>query len=85
MRTVVAICVVSILAAIAGLHLYWALGGTVAKRAAVPEIDGRRAFSPSRSGTIAVALALVFAAAIVARAGDFLHCVPAIVKHGAAP
>jgi hypothetical protein len=69
MRTAVTIFVVSILAAIAGLHLYWALGGMVAKTSAVPEIDGRRAFSPSRSGTIAVALALLFGAVIVAMPG----------------
>jgi len=71
-RTVVGICVVGILAAIAGLHLYWALGGTVAKTSAVPEIDGRRAFSPSRAGTFAVALALLFAAVIVAMAGHLI-------------
>jgi hypothetical protein len=72
MRTAVTIFVVSILAAIAGLHLYWALGGMVAKTSAVPEIDGRRAFSPSRSGTIAVALALLFGAVIVAMAGHLM-------------
>jgi hypothetical protein len=72
MRTAVTIGVVSILAAIAGLHLYWALGGTVAKSSAVPEIDGRRVFSPSRSGTIAVALALLFAAVVVAITGHLM-------------
>jgi hypothetical protein len=72
MRTVVALFVVIIMGAIAGLHLYWALGGTTAKSSAVPEIDGQRAFSPSKAGTFLVAVALLFGATIVAMAGHLI-------------
>jgi hypothetical protein len=72
MPTAIALCVVVIIAAIAVLHVYWALGGTVAKSSSVPEVDGRRAFSPSKPATFAVAIALLFAATIVAIAGHLL-------------
>jgi hypothetical protein len=39
----------------------------------VPEVDGRRAFSPSRSATLAVACALFIAAALVAISGRLLE------------
>jgi Protein of unknown function (DUF3995) len=73
MPVIVALCVVVIIGAVAVLHLYWAFGGTAAKALSVPEVEGRRAFSPSRSGTFAVAVALLFAATIVAIAG---HLIP---------
>lgn len=52
----------STLLALAGLHLYWAAGGTWASRQAIPEIHGQPAFTPSRLSTVAVALALMGAA-----------------------
>ena len=73
MPVIVALCVVVIIGAVAVLHLYWAFGGTTAKALSVPEVEGRRAFSPSKSGTFAVAVALLFAATIVAIAG---HLIP---------
>lgn len=39
---------------------------------AVPELNGRRAFVPSTAGTLAVAAALFFAAAVVAIAGGLV-------------
>ncbi len=75
MRTVVALFVLVIMASVAGLHLYWALGGTAAKASAVPEIDGQRVFSPSRRGTFLVAVALLFAATIVAMAARLIGTV----------
>ena len=47
-------------------HVYWALGGSGFKIAAVPEVDGRPAFTPSRVGTLGVALALLACALLVA-------------------
>ena len=54
------------------IHVYWALGGRVVGAAAVPEIDGHRAFSPSKWATFAVAVALFAAAALVAVAARLL-------------
>jgi hypothetical protein len=54
------------------IHVYWAFGGRAASKAAIPEIDGHRAFSPSRLATLAVAVALFSAAALVAAAGRLI-------------
>jgi hypothetical protein len=54
------------------IHVYWAFGCRAASKAAVPEIDGHRAFSPSRLAIIAVAVALFSTAALVAVAGRLI-------------
>ncbi|MBI4912195.1 MAG: DUF3995 domain-containing protein [Acidobacteria bacterium] len=54
----------SALTLLAGLHFYWAAGGTWGMRQAVPEVNGRRAFTPSRPATVAVGLALAGAACV---------------------
>jgi hypothetical protein len=69
MPTVIARLIVAAIAALGLMHVYWALGGRAAKSAAVPEINGRRAFVPTRAGTLVVAAALFFAASVVAIAG----------------
>jgi hypothetical protein len=58
------------------MHVYWALGGRAGKSAAVPEINGQRAFVPSRAGTLVVAIALLFAATVVAIAGGLFEVGP---------
>jgi hypothetical protein len=47
------------------LHFYWALRGGSGSSAAIPEIDGVPAFTPSKAATVAVGLVLLFTAAIV--------------------
>ena len=69
MPTVIARLVAAAIAALGLMHVYWALGGRAGKSAAVPEINGQRAFVPTRAGTLAVAAALFFAASVVAIAG----------------
>jgi len=69
MVTVIARSVASIVAALGLLHFYWALGGRAGKSAAVPEANGQHAFVPSRVQTLAVAIALLFAATVIAVAG----------------
>jgi len=69
MVTVIARIVASAVAALGLLHVYWALGGRTGKSAAVPEINGEPAFVPSKVQTLAVAVALLFAATVVAVAG----------------
>ncbi len=60
------------------LHVFWALGGQLGVGLAIPEVDGRRAFSPSAAATFVVAFAL-FAASVIAlgRAGVLRSLVPA--------
>jgi uncharacterized protein (DUF2062 family) len=69
---VVALLLALILLAVGLIHAYWALGGRRASAGAVPEVAGRPAFKPSRFGTIAVAIALLAASALVATAGRLL-------------
>ena len=57
---------------LAGLHLYWAAGGSWGKRFAIPEINGHPAFTPSPFITVAVALALLSAACVAILRGYFL-------------
>ncbi len=51
---------------LSAIHIYWALGGEVGKAAAIPvKNDGQRSFSPSKTGTLAVAVALFCFAVLV--------------------
>ncbi len=54
-----------VLGAIAVVHVAWMLGSRRGLRAAIPEVDGRAAFSPPRALTAVVTLAFGLAAAIV--------------------
>jgi len=60
-----AIGMATILAALAALHVSWALGGRWAAAAAVPEGDGRPLFRPGPGTTLIVAGCLTAAAAVV--------------------
>jgi hypothetical protein len=73
MVSVIARIVASAVAALGLLHLYWGLGGRAGKAAAVPQVNGRQAFVPSRRATLAVAAALIFAATVVAIAGGLFE------------
>jgi hypothetical protein len=72
MATPVARLVAAALGALALMHVYWALGGRVGKSVAVPEINGRHAFVPSKVGTLTVAAALFFAGSVMAIAGGLI-------------
>ena len=72
MASPVALLLSGILSMLGLVHIYWAFGGRSASAAAVPELDGRPAFRPSRSSSLAVAIALFVAAALVAAAGRLL-------------
>ena len=59
-----------VLAFLSGLHVYWAVGGRWGWGAAIPQVDGRPAFTPSRLATLLVALGLAAAAVLpLVRAG----------------
>jgi hypothetical protein len=70
--TVLASSLALVLAAIAALHVFWALGGRVAFGSVLPEIDGRPAFTPTRAVTFAVALGLFAASVLVLGRADLL-------------
>jgi hypothetical protein len=58
------------LCAIALVHVYWAFGGSLGKRAAIPEQGGVPLLRPSAPGTLAIAAALLAGAgAVASRAG----------------
>ena len=57
------------LAVLAGVHVYWALGGSAGKGAAIPEAHGKQLFRPSRAATVGVAGGLALAAVVAAMRG----------------
>jgi len=65
-HTAVAATVALVLAALSGLHVYWACGGRWGMGAAVPtRRDGPALFTPTRAATLVVATALAVAAALL--------------------
>ena len=76
MLKTIGILLAVILAVIALLHFYWAVGGTLFAGSAVPTIGGKQTFHPSTLGTVMVGLAFVAAVIVVLGRlgywGDFL-------------
>lgn len=63
----------SIIFTVLGLwHLYWALGGSLAKDIAIPEVNNNPAFVPSVRATVAVGVALLCFAFLVAATAGFV-------------
>jgi hypothetical protein len=60
---VVSLVLAIVLAALAGLHVFWALGGSWGKALAVPQRNGAPLFRPSRAATLVVAAGLSVATA----------------------
>jgi len=89
MVVIVAWIVAGTLAAIGGLHVYWAVRGTarIARAGAVvPEIGGRPAFTPGRTSTLVIAALLEIAALLVALQGKLFAIgglPPALIRVGA--
>lgn len=54
-----------VLAGLAGLHVYWALGGARGAAAAIPTVDGRPLLSPSPAATLVVAALLAVSAGLL--------------------
>ncbi len=67
-----AVVSVTLLILLAAVHLYWAGGGRAGKAAAIPERNGRPVLKPGSFATMAVALALLVAAAIIATQAGFI-------------
>ncbi|MDX1996921.1 MAG: DUF3995 domain-containing protein [Thermoanaerobaculia bacterium] len=73
----IAAIVAGVLAGLSLLHVYWCMVGISGRSIALPEIDGRPTFQPSRLASFAVAVALGLAAWLVAAQGGF---VPPVVS-----
>jgi hypothetical protein len=69
----VAASVGTVLAAIAALHVYWGVVGVAERSAALPEVNGKPVFTPSRVACFAVASALAIASALVLWCGHVLR------------
>jgi Protein of unknown function (DUF3995) len=65
-----AFLVAIVLVCISGLHAYWAFGGRWGSDVVVPQIGGKRTFTPSPAATMFVAVALLIAALIVLAEAD---------------
>ena len=69
---VAAILVAVALSAVAVLHAYWGIRGEFGRSAAVPEVDGRPLFLPSRAACFAVAALLAVAVWVLLIGGELL-------------
>lgn len=58
---IAALLVAVVLAAIAALHVYWGVRGELGRSAALPEVEGRPVFVPTRVACFAVATLLAIA------------------------
>ena len=73
--------VVSLLAGLGAMHVYWALGGRRGSRVAVPEWDGEPLFEPGPAATMVVAALLFLAATLVlGRSGSAPRLFPGVVN-----
>jgi hypothetical protein len=68
----VSIVVVGLFVCLGLIHVYWSLGGRFAAAAAIPEVDGKPAFTPSRTATFMVALGLFAAGYVICAAGHIV-------------
>ncbi|MGA7991859.1 MAG: DUF3995 domain-containing protein [Thermoanaerobaculia bacterium] len=61
-----------VFAFLGALHVFWAVGGRLGFSSVIPEVNGKRAFTPAPAATLAVALALFLASSLVlGKAGVF--------------
>ena len=67
-KTILGLLLSTVFLALATMHVYWAAGGESGSVAAVPSVDGRPLFHPSRVATLLVAASLAVAAGVVAGA-----------------
>ena len=72
MNNFLAIALMIIFSLLALVHVYWALGGKTGWQAALPEIDGRLAFTPSVRATYTVAAFLFLCAILVSITAGFI-------------
>ena len=73
MTSAVAALVSTVLAALAGLHVYWAADGRRGAADAVPEVGGAPAFKPGAGITLLVAILLAAGATLVALRGGLIR------------
>ncbi|MEO8196611.1 MAG: DUF3995 domain-containing protein [Thermoanaerobaculia bacterium] len=79
-----AITVALVLAVLALLHVYWGVVGIGGRSVALPEVEGKPLFIPSRAATFAVAAGLSAAALLLLWRGGYLPLLlpPQVTKVG---
>jgi hypothetical protein len=70
----------AVLAALAAVHIYWALGGRRGVLAAIPEVNGARLFHPGPGVTLLVAGLLVVATILVLGRAGAVHWLPSALS-----
>lgn len=70
--TAVASALASVLLALALFHVWWAMGDRRGASVVIPKVAGRPAFTPSRLGTLVVALLLLAATTVALAQGQLL-------------
>lgn len=75
MKFVITLSTASLLGLISILHVYWAYGGRWGSVAAIPSRVGeyKPAFTPSKMGTLIIAILLLFACFILLVQGGYIH------------
>lgn len=66
------VLVALILGALSVLHVFWGLRGELGRSAAIPEVEGRPVFVPTRAACLAVAALLAAAACMLLVSGGYL-------------
>ncbi len=69
---IAAVAVAVVLAALSVLHVYWGVRGELGRSAAIPEVDGRPLFLPTRAACFAVAGLLAVAVGLLLIGGRYL-------------
>ena len=64
MTMVLGVAAAAVLGALAGLHFFWASGGRWGASVAIPELNGKAAFTPTPIATIVVGALLLGAAGV---------------------
>ena len=70
MRHLLVFATSAVFVALSSVHWYWALGGRLGRSSVIPSTAGVAHFSPSRTGTVLVAAALLLAAGTVVVAAE---------------
>lgn len=69
---IAAVAVAVVLAVLSVLHVYWGVRGEFGRSAAIPEVDGRPLFVPTRAACFAVAALLAVAVGLLLIGGRYL-------------
>jgi hypothetical protein len=70
MKLAIPVALTAVLLALGALHVFWAVGVSTPGLSVIPESHGKALFTPSRTATVLVALALFTAAFVASSRGQ---------------